>query len=339
MLAAAAVAVAAVVLLYAPAPAGAGGHSAVRSLDAASVDPGDVVEVTVEARAIGRFGRVSEALPAGWTYSGSSLPEEAVSVEAGVVRFLLLNLDRSRSVEFTYTVTAPAVAGTYTFSGIVQDDGREEGPIGGDSEVAVSAAGECLGSGDGSSGSSQGVRLCDVAAGAYYAAPVAHLHSGGVLGGTLCSDGFCPSEPIDRKTLAVWVVRVLDGEDPLQVTESRFDDVDPAGFHARFIERLSDLGVTAGCGDGSGFCPDRRVSRAQMAVFLSRAYDLPEGPDPGFSDVAADAWYAADVARLAASGITTGCDDGTGFCPGRDTTRAEMATFLHRAETREVPSG
>ena len=47
--------------------------------------------------------------------------------------------------------------------------------------------------------------------------------------------------------------------------------------------------------------------------------------------MSSDAWYAADVARLAASGITQGCGDGTAFCPGRDTTRAQMATFLHRA--------
>ena len=47
-----------------------------------------------------------------------------------------------------------------------------------------------------------------------------------------------------------------------------------------------------------------------------------------------DAWYAADVAKLAASGITVGCGDGTGFCPSRDTTRAQMATFLYRAEIR-----
>ena len=71
-----------------------------------------------------------------------------------------------------------------------------------------------------------------------------------------------------------------------------------------------------------------------MAVFLSRAFDLPAGPDPNFSDVPADAWYAAEVARLKASGITVGCGDGSRFCPSRTTTRAEMATFLHRASQR-----
>ncbi len=153
----------------------------------------------------------------------------------------------------------------------------------------------------------------------------------GVLAGTLCESGFCPDDAIDRKTMAVWVVRMLDGQEPAAVSESRFNDVSSDSFYAPFIERTFALKVTTGCGDGSGFCPDNPVTRGQMAVFLSRAYDLPDGPDPGFSDVPVDAWYARDVAKLVVSGITKGCGDGTGFCPDWDTTRAQMATFLWRA--------
>ncbi len=174
----------------------------------------------------------------------------------------------------------------------------------------------------------------DVATDAYYSVPVAALAELGVFVGTECAEGFCPDDPIDRKTMAVWVVRVLDGEDPPAVSESRFDDVDAYSFSARFIERLAELGITGGCGDGSGFCPDGVVSRAQMAVFLKRAYGLPAGADPGFSDVPGDAWYVAAVSSLAASGITGGCGDGSGFCPRQDTSRAEMAVFSHRAENR-----
>ena len=178
----------------------------------------------------------------------------------------------------------------------------------------------------------------DVAGDAYYSEPVAALAAMGVFAGTECDAGFCPDEPIDRKTMAVWVVRVLDGSDPTLGTESRFDDVNwllPVWW-VPFIERMAELGVTRGCGDGTNFCPNDSVTRSQMAVFLSRAYNLATGPDPGFSDVSSDAWYAPDVARLAASGITEGCGDGTNFCPRRDTTRAQMATFLWRAEQGET---
>ena len=173
----------------------------------------------------------------------------------------------------------------------------------------------------------------DVPADTYYTVPVTALAEDGVFAGTECNQGFCPREPIDRATMAVWIVRVLDRQDPPAVSQTRFNDVGPASFHAPFIERMAELGVTRGCGDGSGFCPDRTVTRAQMAVFLTRAFDLAQGPDPGFGDVAPDAWFATEVAALAASGITRGCGDGTNFCPSRDTTRAQMATFLHRAIT------
>ena len=132
--------------------------------------------------------------------------------------------------------------------------------------------------------------------------------------------------------MAVWVVRTLEGQDPPTVGKPRFDDIDADSFYAPFIERMAEMGITSGCGDGTRFCPDQHVTRAQMAVFLARAYGLAAGPDPGFADVAPDAWYRREVAGLAASEITHGCGDGTRFCPDQDVTRAQMATFLWRAE-------
>ena len=58
----------------------------------------------------------------------------------------------------------------------------------------------------------------DVPEDAYYSVPVSALVERGVFAGTECADGFCPGVAIDRKTMAVWVVRVLDGEDPEAVS-------------------------------------------------------------------------------------------------------------------------
>ena len=177
----------------------------------------------------------------------------------------------------------------------------------------------------------------DVSDDAFYAVPVAELAADGVFVGTECDEGsFCPDDSLDRKTMAVWTVRVLDGADPAAVSSTRFSDVEAGSFSAPFIERMAELGVTAGCGDGSGFCPEGAVSRAQMAVFLTRAFALGAGPDPGFVDVPGGAWYFKQLTALAASGITKGCaDDPPMFCLGRDTSRAEMATFLYRALHRD----
>jgi hypothetical protein len=40
------------------------------------------------------------------------------------------------------------------------------------------------------------------------------------------------------------------------------------------VEQLSAEGITAGCGGGN-YCPDLPVTRASMAVFLVRAFNLP----------------------------------------------------------------
>lgn len=42
---------------------------------------------------------------------------------------------------------------------------------------------------------------------------IASLKAAGILNGTECGpDQFCPSEPLSRRTFAVWMVRVLDGD-------------------------------------------------------------------------------------------------------------------------------
>ena len=176
----------------------------------------------------------------------------------------------------------------------------------------------------------------DVAATHAHRDDIDALAARGVFDGTDCGDNlFCPDDPIDRATMAVWMVRILDGQDPPRVS-SRFPDVNvqlPAPW-AALIERMAELGVTQGCGDGTNFCPWDPVSRAQMAVFLTRAFDLPDGPDPGFSDVGRSHWASDQIAALAASGITKGCDSNR-FCPDDPTTRAEMAAFLNRAISRD----
>jgi hypothetical protein len=66
-----------------------------------------------------------------------------------------------------------------------------------------------------------------------------------------------------------------------------------------------------------------------MAAFLVRGFDLAAATGTPFSDVDGN-FFEAEIASLAASGITSGCLV-TSFCPGRAVTRGEMAAFLIRA--------
>ena len=111
-----------------------GGPEATRSLSATSVDPGASVTVTITARNYGQGGGVTEMLPAGFTYISSDLPASQVNVSGQDVRFTLQ--DES---SFTYTVTASATTGAYTFAGTLRDFDRNDHNVGGDSRIIIEA--------------------------------------------------------------------------------------------------------------------------------------------------------------------------------------------------------
>ncbi len=68
----------------------------------------------------------------------------------------------------------------------------------------------------------------------------------------------------------VWWKRTIS---PAPSTAS-FNDVPTDYWAFREIEALADSGITAGCDTNDNFCPEDKVSRAQMAVFLARALGL-----------------------------------------------------------------
>jgi hypothetical protein len=82
---------------------------------------------------------------------------------------------------------------------------------------------------------------------------------------------FCPEEPVTRGQVAAFLVRAF-GYAP---NPPSFTDVAGSVF-AEDIGALAAAGVTRGCDPPANtrFCPDRLVTRAEMATFLSRALDL-----------------------------------------------------------------
>ncbi len=148
-------------------------------------------------------------------------------------------------------------------------------------------------------------------------------------------DRFCPEETVTRAQMAVFLERSMRGSSyaPPAVGDSTgFDDVPTTHWAGAWIKQLAADSITSGCGAGN-YCPEARVTRAQMAVFLLKAkygaaYAPPAvGSSTGFSDVAASHWAAGWIKQLAAEGITGGCGAGT-YCPESAVTRAQMAVFL-----------
>ena len=157
-------------------------------------------------------------------------------------------------------------------------------------------------------------------------------HFEGVFEGTGCEDGLCPSEPLERWEMAVWLVRVLDPAEPPVPRTSRFHDILDDTWWAAHTERLAELAITRGCAAGPPrYCPYDHVTRGQMATFLARAFDLPWAPVAGFADVPATGAHSADIDILAGAGVTAGCATRPArYCPQEPVTRAQMATFLAR---------
>lgn len=135
---------------------------------------------------------------------------------------------------------------------------------------------------------------------------------------------FCPDASVTREEMAAFLTRALGLTVPATVN---FTDTAESLFTGE-IEAIAEAGITAGCGDRL-FCPDDPVTRAQMASFFARAFDLPPSGENPFGDDDSSV-HAADIAAIAAAGITHGCGPGR-FCPEDPVTRDEMAAFLTRA--------
>ncbi len=144
-------------------------------------------------------------------------------------------------------------------------------------------------------------------------------------------DRFCPDEPVTRGQMAAFLARALDLSTPSG--RDSFTD-DNASLFEPSIEALAAAGITRGCNPPTNnrFCPEDRVTRAQMAAFLVRALGY---TDPGGNTFQDDdgSVFEASIQALAGAGVTRGCNPpvNSQFCPTANVTRGEMAAFLSRA--------
>jgi hypothetical protein len=148
---------------------------------------------------------------------------------------------------------------------------------------------------------------------------------------------YCPGDMVTRAQMAIFMLRGLFGSDYMPPSPSGvFADVDPDGFTAPWIEDFYRSGFTAGCAtDPLRYCPQVKLTRDQMAVFLVRAdhgVDFIPPPASGvFSDVPLDGYFDGYIEQLYADGITSGCgSDPLRYCPHDRVSRAQMAVFLDR---------
>ena len=122
-----------------------------------------------------------------------------------------------------------------------------------------------------------GTIFADVPADSFAAAFIEQLYAEGVTQG--CGTNplrYCPSSSVSRGQMAVFLLRVEHGNSyaPPPAT-GIFTDVPISNIFAAWIEQLYREGITGGCGTNPlRYCPDDNVTRGQMAVFLSRTFNL-----------------------------------------------------------------
>lgn len=120
-----------------------------------------------------------------------------------------------------------------------------------------------------------GTVFADVPLGSFAADWIEQLALEGVTAGCGGSN-YCPDATITRAQMAIFLLRGEHGSvyTPPAATGTVFGDVPLGSFADAWIEQLAAEGVTSGCGGGN-YCPDANVTRAEMAVFLVRAFNLP----------------------------------------------------------------
>ncbi|MBD9249010.1 MAG: S-layer homology domain-containing protein [Clostridiales bacterium] len=167
----------------------------------------------------------------------------------------------------------------------------------------------------------------DVPNGAYFYEAVKWAVENGITTG-VGNDLFAPEQPCTRAQIVTFLWRAAGSPEP-KSTAAGMTDVVPGSYYAKAVAWAVENGITTGTAEGT-FSPDATCTRAQAVTFLARAQNAKATGKTAFSDVPADSYFADAVAWAQANGVTTGTSETT-FSPDSDCTRAQIVTFLYRA--------
>ncbi len=159
---------------------------------------------------------------------------------------------------------------------------------------------------------------------------------------------YCPDSPITREQIAVFLLKAMKIAPADRCSGRIFSDVNTktvSESFCRYIEKFAQLGITSGCWpddpstpeNEAKYCPKDEISRAQMAVFITKALGhKPTITCTGnvFRDVNINLGegFCRYIEKFKELNITEGCKlDPPLYCPLDFVTRAQMAVFLVKA--------
>ena len=174
---------------------------------------------------------------------------------------------------------------------------------------------------------SETLPFTDVPDGAYYYDAVAWAVEAGVTSGT-AAGRFSPNQACTRAQMVTFLWRAAGAPEPAS-NVTPFTDLDEGAYYYDAVLWAVEQGITEGT-SATTFAPNAVVTRGQTVTLLWRSEGAQSASGGGFTDVAADAYYADAVAWALDQGITTGAT-ATTFRPGDACTRAQIVTFLYRS--------
>jgi hypothetical protein len=171
---------------------------------------------------------------------------------------------------------------------------------------------------------------------------VSLMYSNGITAG--CSTTpplYCPTTPVTRAQMAVFVVAGLDIAMKTSLTYTPtpyFQDMPSSSNYFPFVQRIKDLGITAGCSTSPPlYCPDSTITQGQMAVFMITGWMLANNlttftytTTPYFTDVPATDPFFKFVQKMKDLGFNNGCT-ATTYCENSAVTRDGMAPMVMRS--------
>lgn len=173
------------------------------------------------------------------------------------------------------------------------------------------------------------VEFADVRPGSYYYDAVRWAVENDITSGT-SDDLFSPDAACTRAQVITFLWRATGSPQPVSRTNP-FTDVPSNAYYRDAVLWAVEQGITNGV-SATRFDPDATITRGQMAALLYRTAGTPAvSGGSSFVDVGASAYYSKAVAWAYQNDIASGTGANR-FSPNADCTRAQIVTFLYRAQ-------
>ncbi|MFC5589096.1 S-layer homology domain-containing protein [Sporosarcina soli] len=161
----------------------------------------------------------------------------------------------------------------------------------------------------------------------WYSDALQGLVANGVLSN---KEEFKPNKVISRGEFVQLIYESQDAK-PIEKERSSFTDIKKEDPYYAAVITLAEQGVFSGYSDGT-FRPANPLTRAQMAVMVSKAYDLKESDknSPPFSDIDSNHWAFSQIRTLYHADIIKG-NEKNQYAPNQHLTWAHAVGIVYKA--------